>query len=65
MSGPLRTRLVEIGENIRSQDGRATSHPMFVVEQKRRVFGLRQATQASMNGIALEAAMSTAQKERR
>ena len=39
MSGPLRTRLVEIGENIRSQDGRATSHPMFVVEQKRRVFG--------------------------
>jgi hypothetical protein len=32
--------LAALGERLRMQDNRATSHPIFLVEQKRRIYGL-------------------------
>ena len=32
--------LAEIGERIQTQDNRITSHPIFLVEEKRRVWGI-------------------------
>lgn len=29
-----------IGERLRTQDNRATSHPLFVVQQRRRIYGI-------------------------
>jgi hypothetical protein len=36
----LEAGLAAIGENIRTQDNRITAHPVFVVQQKRRVWGV-------------------------
>src|SRR5687768_4710001 len=32
--------VAEIGERIRTQDGRITSHPIFVVEERVRIYGM-------------------------
>lgn len=32
-------RMREIGELIRTQDNRATSHPIFIVQEKKRIYG--------------------------
>ena len=39
MSDP-RGRMAEIGERIRTQDNRITNAPIFVVQQKRRIWGM-------------------------
>lgn len=40
MSTTTMDALTEIGENIRTQNNRATAAPMFVVQQRRRIYGM-------------------------
>lgn len=39
-ASPSRARMEEIGFLLRSQDNRATAHPIFVVQQKVRIWGI-------------------------
>lgn len=39
MTSPLDVTMVEIGRRLASQDNRATAHPLFIVQQKERIYG--------------------------